>query len=32
MINLGKYVQGKQVKHSTGFTYFMPYEVNDSWI
>jgi hypothetical protein len=32
MINVEKYVAGKQVKHPTGFTYFMPYEVNNSWI
>jgi Fic family protein len=32
MINLEKYVAGKQVKHPTGYTYFMPNEVNDSWI
>jgi Fic family protein len=32
MINLEKYVAGKQVKHPTGYTYFMPNEVNDYWI
>ena len=32
MINLGQYIAGKQVKHSTGYTYFMPNEINDSWI
>lgn len=32
MINLEKYVSGKQVKHPTGYTYFLPNEVNDSWI
>lgn len=32
MINLEKYVAGKQVNHPTGYTYFMPSEVNDSWI
>jgi Fic family protein len=32
MINLEKYVAGKQVKHPTGYTYFMPNVVNDSWI
>lgn len=32
MINLEKYVSGKQVKHPTGYTYFLPSAVNDSWI
>lgn len=32
MINLEKFVAGKQVKHPTGYTYFMPNEVNDSWV
>jgi Fic family protein len=32
MINLEKYIAGKQVKHQTGYTYFMPNEINDSWI
>ena len=32
MINLEKCVAGKQVKHPTGYTYFMPNVVNDSWI
>lgn len=32
MINLEKYIAGKQVKHNTGYTYFMPNEINDSWI
>ncbi|MFC3812843.1 Fic family protein [Lacihabitans lacunae] len=32
MINLEKYVAGKQIKHQTGYTYFMPNEINDSWI
>ena len=32
MINLEKYVAGKQVKHPTGYAYFMPSKVNDSWV
>lgn len=32
MINLEKYIAGKQVKHNTGYTYFLPNEINDSWI
>lgn len=32
MIHLEKYTSGKQVKHQTGYTYFMPNQVNDSWI
>jgi Fic family protein len=32
MIKLEKYVAGKQVKHNTGYTYFMPNKINDSWI
>jgi Fic family protein len=32
MINLEKYIAGKQVKHNTGYAYFMPNEINDSWI
>jgi len=32
MIKLEKYVAGKQVKHNTGYTYFMPNKINDTCI
>lgn len=32
MINLDKFIAGKELKDPTGYTYFMPNVVNDSWI
>jgi Fic family protein len=32
MINIEKYNSGKQVKHQTGYSYFMPNQVNESWV
>lgn len=32
MISLEKYIAGKQVKHQTGYTYFLPTEINSAWI
>jgi len=32
MIILEKFIAGKLVKHQTGYTYFMPNEINNSWI
>ncbi|MCJ8498763.1 Fic family protein [Chryseobacterium salipaludis] len=32
MINLEKYIAGKKLKHSTGYTFFLPSEINDAWI
>lgn len=32
MINLASYLSGKQVRHSTGYTYFMPSHINDQWL
>ncbi len=32
MINLEKYIAGKQVKHPTGYTYFLPTQINTAWI
>lgn len=31
MINVEKFIAGKQVKHQTGYTFFMPNSVNDFW-
>lgn len=32
MISLEKYIAGKRVKHPTGYTYFLPTEINNAWI
>jgi Fic family protein len=32
MINLDKFIAGKELKDPTGYTYFMPNVVNDFWI
>lgn len=32
MINLEKYIAGKQIKHQTGYTFFMPSLINEPWI
>jgi Fic family protein len=32
MINLDKYQSGKTIKDPTGYSYFMPNPINDSWI
>lgn len=32
MINLDKFIAGTELKDPTGYTYFMPNVVNDSWI
>jgi Fic family protein len=32
MINLANYTAGKQVKHPTGYAYFMPTNINDQWV
>lgn len=32
MINLEKYIAGQKIKHQTGYTFFLPNEINDSWI
>lgn len=32
MINLDKYESGKNIKHDTGYSYFMPNAVNNSWV
>jgi Fic family protein len=32
MINLANYTAGKQVRHSTGYAYFMPSYINDQWV
>ena len=31
MINVEKFIAGKQVKHQTGYTFFMPNSVDDFW-
>jgi len=31
MISVEKFIAGKQVKHQTGYTFFMPNSVNDFW-
>lgn len=31
-MQLEKYIAGKQVKHATGFSYFMPSYINEEWI
>ena len=32
MIDLANYTAGKQVKHPTGYAYFMPTNINDQWV
>ncbi len=32
MINLDKYQSGKTIKDPTGYSYFMPNPINDSWV
>lgn len=32
MINLEKYIAGQKIKHQTGYTFFLPNKINDSWI
>lgn len=32
MISIEKYKAGTKVKHLTGYTYFLPNKINDSWV
>lgn len=31
-MQLEKYISGKQIKHSTGYAYFMPSSINEEWV